>query len=89
MSYLTQIAEQGARERYRPYHEQARRQIEHELRVIEKLKLPGYFLIVWDMIRFCRENKILAQGRGSAANSAVCLQLGHHGGRPGRHGFAL
>ncbi len=76
MSYLAQVADQGARERYRPYHEQARRQIEHELRVIEKLNLPGYFLIVWDMIRFCRENKILAQGRGSAANSAVCYSLG-------------
>ena len=76
MSYLRQVTGQGARERYRPYHERARRQIEHELRVIEKLKLPGYFLIVWDMVRFCRENKILAQGRGSAANSAVCYSLG-------------
>ena len=76
MSYLRQVTEQGARERYRPYHERAQRQIEHELRVIEKLKLPGYFLIVWEMIRFCRENKILAQGRGSAANSAVCYSLG-------------
>ena len=76
MSYLAKITDQGARGRYRPYHERARQQIEHELRVIEKLKLPGYFLIVWDMIRFCRENKILAQGRGSAANSAVCYSLG-------------
>ena len=76
MSYLRQVTGQGARERYRPYHERAQRQIEHELRVIEKLNLPGYFLIVWDMIRFCRENKILAQGRGSAANSAVCYSLG-------------
>ena len=76
MSYLRQVTEQGARERYRPYHERAQRQIEHELHVIEKLKLPGYFLIVWDMIRFCHENKILAQGRGSAANSAVCYSLG-------------
>ncbi len=76
MSYLRQVTGQGARERYRPYHERAQRQIEHELRVIEKLKLPGYFLIVWEMIRFCRENKILAQGRGSAANSAVCYSLG-------------
>ena len=76
MSYLRQVTEQGARERYRPYHERAQRQIEHEFRVIEKLNLPGYFLIVWDMIRFCRQNKILAQGRGSAANSAVCYSLG-------------
>jgi error-prone DNA polymerase len=43
--------------------------------MIEKLKLPGYFLIVWDIVRFCRENGILAQGRGSAANSAVCYAL--------------
>ena len=76
MSYLRQVTEQGARERYRPYHERAQRQIEHEFRVIEKLNLPGYFLIVWDMIRFCHQNKILAQGRGSAANSAVCYSLG-------------
>ena len=76
MSYLRKITDQGARERYRPYHERACRQIEHELRVIEKLNLAGYFLIVWDMVRFCRENRILAQGRGSAANSAVCYSLG-------------
>ena len=76
MSYLRKITDQGARERYRPYHERARRQIEHELRVIEKLNLAGYFLIVWNMVRFCRENRILAQGRGSAANSAVCYSLG-------------
>ena len=76
MSYLRKITDQGARERYRPYHERARRQIEHELRVIEKLNLAGYFLIVWDMVRFCRENRILAQGRGSAANSVVCYSLG-------------
>ena len=76
ISYLRKITDQGARERYRPYHERARRQIEHELRVIEKLNLAGYFLIVWDMVRFCRENRILAQGRGSAANSAVCYSLG-------------
>ena len=44
--------------------------------LIEHLKLAGYFLIVWDLVRFCREQKILAQGRGSAANSAVCYSLG-------------
>jgi error-prone DNA polymerase len=54
----------------------ARRQIERELNLIEKLKLAGYFLIVWDLVRFCREQNILAQGRGSAANSAVCYSLG-------------
>jgi error-prone DNA polymerase len=75
MSFLKHLAEEGARLRYRPYHERARRQIERELALIEKLKLPGYFLIVWDIVRFCRENDILAQGRGSAANSAVCYAL--------------
>ncbi|HZC23590.1 MAG TPA: PHP domain-containing protein, partial [Candidatus Binatia bacterium] len=54
----------------------ARRQIEKELALIEKLKLAGYFLIVWDLVRFCREQNILVQGRGSAANSAVCYSLG-------------
>jgi error-prone DNA polymerase len=54
----------------------ARRQIDRELGLIEKLELAGYFLIVWDLVRFCREQKILAQGRGSAANSAVCYSLG-------------
>ena len=75
MSFLRYLAEEGARLRYRPYHDRARRQIERELALIEKLKLPGYFLIVWDIVRFCRENDILAQGRGSAANSAVCYAL--------------
>ena len=54
----------------------ARRQIEKELALIEKLKLAGYFLIVWDLIRYCRAENILVQGRGSAANSAVCYSLG-------------
>ncbi len=75
-SYLRKLVDEGARERYRPYHERARRQIERELALIEKLDLAGYFLIVWDLVRFCREQKILAQGRGSAANSAVCYALG-------------
>ncbi|HEY1342095.1 MAG TPA: DNA polymerase III subunit alpha, partial [Bryobacteraceae bacterium] len=75
MSFLRKIAEEGARLRYRPYGEKERRQIERELALIEKLKLPGYFLIVWDIVRFCREHDILAQGRGSAANSAVCYAL--------------
>jgi error-prone DNA polymerase len=51
-------------------------QIEHELRVIAQLNFPGYFLVVHDITRFCRENAILCQGRGSAANSAVCYALG-------------
>jgi error-prone DNA polymerase len=75
MSFLRYLVDEGARLRYQPYHERARRQIERELAMIEKLELPGYFLIVWDIVRFCRENDILAQGRGSAANSAVCYAL--------------
>ena len=76
MSFLRKRADEGARVRYQPYHEKAQRQIERELALIEKLDLPGYFLIVWDIVRFCKEHDILCQGRGSAANSAVCYSLG-------------
>ncbi|HWP99856.1 MAG TPA: error-prone DNA polymerase, partial [Vicinamibacterales bacterium] len=75
-SYLRKITEAGARERYGPDNERARRQIERELALIEKLDLAGYFLIVWDIVNFCRREGILVQGRGSAANSAVCYSLG-------------
>ncbi len=75
-SFLRQITEVGARDRYRPYHDRARAQIARELDLIEKLDLAGYFLIVWDIVNFCRQHDILVQGRGSAANSAVCYSLG-------------
>ncbi|HXD74351.1 MAG TPA: PHP domain-containing protein, partial [Vicinamibacterales bacterium] len=75
-SFLRKIADVGARERYRPYHDRARAQIARELDLIEKLELAGYFLIVWDIVNFCRQHDILVQGRGSAANSAVCYSLG-------------
>ncbi len=75
-SFLRKIADIGARDRYRPYHDKARAQIERELHLIEKLDLAGYFLIVWDIVNFCRQHDILVQGRGSAANSAVCYSLG-------------
>jgi len=79
-SFLRDRAWVGFRERYGrkslDMQTRARRQIEKELALIEKLKLAGYFLIVWDLIRFCREQNILVQGRGSAANSAVCYSLG-------------
>jgi error-prone DNA polymerase len=75
-SFLRRRVDEGARERYRPFEERHRRQIERELRLIEKLSLEGYFLIVWDIVQFCRRNDILVQGRGSAANSAVCYVLG-------------
>ncbi|MDX6530178.1 MAG: error-prone polymerase [Blastocatellia bacterium] len=80
-SFLCQRTYEGARGRYSgqngsPTFARAEKQIEHELRLIEKLKLEGYFLIVWDIIQFCKRSGILVQGRGSAANSAVCYSLG-------------
>jgi error-prone DNA polymerase len=80
-SFLRTRTMEGARDRYlRPGQselwQRAQRQIERELLLIKKLDLAGYFLIVWDIVRFCREQGILVQGRGSAANSAVCYSLG-------------
>jgi error-prone DNA polymerase len=75
IDFLRQLAYDGLIYRYGRYNELARLQIERELKLIEKLHLEGYFLIVWDIVRFCRENNILVQGRGSAANSAVCYAL--------------
>ena len=75
-SFLRKRVDEGARRRYRPYEERHQRQIERELRLIETLSLEGYFLIVWDIVQFCNRNNILVQGRGSAANSAVCYVLG-------------
>ncbi len=80
MSFLRQRTAEGAQNRYgrapADIRARAKRQIERELHLIEKLDLAGYFLIVWDIVRFCREQGILVQGRGSAANSAVCYSLG-------------
>jgi error-prone DNA polymerase len=75
-AYLRALTEAGARERYRPVSERVRRQLARELDLIERLDLAGYFLIVWDLVRECRARGILVQGRGSAANSAVCYSLG-------------
>jgi len=80
-SFLRKRTTEGFQNRYAPkndknLYERAERQVQRELALIEKLKLAGYFLIVWDIIRFCREQGILVQGRGSAANSAVCYSLG-------------
>ena len=75
MSWLRELTARGARERYGD-HEKAHRQIAHELAMIEQLGFPGYFLVVYDIVRFCRANGIYCQGRGSAANSAVCYALG-------------
>jgi error-prone DNA polymerase len=76
MQFLRERTLEGMRERYGSANEKVRKQIDRELALIEKLDLPGYFLIVWDIVRFCREKNILVQGRGSAANSAVCYALG-------------
>jgi error-prone DNA polymerase len=78
IQYLSELARVGARTRYAngPDAGKARRQIEHELAVIGRLDLAGYFLIVWDIVQYCRAHDILVQGRGSAANSAVCYALG-------------
>jgi error-prone DNA polymerase len=74
--HLRTLAYAGARGRWPRLTARIRRQLEHELAIIGKLELAGYFLIVWDIVRFCRERGILCQGRGSAANSAVCYALG-------------
>jgi error-prone DNA polymerase len=67
----------GARNRYGDtLSDKVRAQLNHELAIIEKLGFAGYFLITWDLVQFCRENNIMIQGRGSAANSAVCYCLG-------------
>jgi error-prone DNA polymerase len=75
-SFLYARTWEGARNRYQPITDKVRSQLNRELKLIEKLGLSGYFLIVWDIIRFCNGNGILVQGRGSAANSAVCYSLG-------------
>ena len=75
MHFLRQRTQEGMISRYGRANERVRQQIERELALIEKLKLEGYFLIVWDIIQFCKKNNILVQGRGSAANSAVCYAL--------------
>jgi error-prone DNA polymerase len=79
-SYLAQLVAQGVIHRYAPKNDaglmrRARAQVEHELKLIAKLGFAGYFLIVWDIVAFAKRNGILIQGRGSAANSAVCYAL--------------
>ena len=80
MSWLRHLAEQGATRRYGPRGaervEGAWRQIDYELDMISSLGFPGYFLIVWDIVQFCERAGIYCQGRGSAANSAVCYAIG-------------
>jgi error-prone DNA polymerase len=79
-SFLEKRVDEGVRNRYgspdkRHLFERARAQVRHELALIKKLGFAGYFLIVWEIIRYCKQNGFLVQGRGSAANSAVCYAL--------------
>jgi error-prone DNA polymerase len=76
-AYLSRVTLEGARTRYgAQVPEAVRRQLAHELDLIHRLGFEGYFLMVWDIVNFCRSEGILVQGRGSAANSAVCYCLG-------------
>jgi len=90
-SWLRELVRRGALERYGPPDAErvpgAYAQIAHELDVIETLGFPGYFLVVHDLVAFCRERGILCQGRGSAANSAVCYALGVTAVDAVRHGL--
>jgi error-prone DNA polymerase len=79
-SFLRKRVAEGVMRRYGPKNgrgllERAQKQVEHELALIARLGFEGYFLIVWDIIQFCKSHDILVQGRGSAANSAVCYAL--------------
>src|SRR5947208_3172899 len=75
-SFLRTMVLFGAQQRYESITKKVKRQLEEELALITRLGFAGYFLIVWDIVNFCRENNIMVQGRGSAANSAVCFCLG-------------
>ncbi|WP_280363465.1 error-prone DNA polymerase [Nocardia wallacei] len=77
-TWLRRLVMDGAARRYGSpeRNPKAYRQIEHELRIIEEMKFPGYFLVVHDIVDFCKRHDILCQGRGSAANSAVCYAIG-------------
>src|SRR5205814_7370697 len=78
VDYLRRLAEQGLRERYDSETPELRRRLEFELKTIEEMGFPDYFLIVWDFIRFARENGVsVGPGRGSAAGSLVayCLRI--------------
>ncbi|HET8994443.1 MAG TPA: error-prone DNA polymerase [Rhodococcus sp. (in: high G+C Gram-positive bacteria)] len=88
-SWLRELTYGGALRRYGPpeRYRDAYRQIEHELAIIEQLGFPGYFLVVHDIVQFCKSNDILCQGRGSAANSAVCYAIGITNVDPVRNGL--
>ena len=75
-SYLRKVTLEGARGRYGRLTPPVRKQLDFELQLIADLGFSGYFLIVWDLVEFCKKQNIMIQGRGSAANSAVCYSLG-------------
>jgi error-prone DNA polymerase len=75
-TWLAEVTWRGAKERYGNLSREVKAQISRELELIGRLGFSGYFLIVWDLVKFCRDSDILVQGRGSAANSAVCYCLG-------------
>ncbi|MBI4545438.1 MAG: error-prone DNA polymerase [Gemmatimonadetes bacterium] len=86
-SYLRELVYAGARQRWGELDERQRAQLEHELGVIRRLGFAGFFLVMWDAVRFARSRDILCQGRGSAANSAVAYCLGITAVDPVRHGL--
>jgi len=85
LSYLRELCEEGLRRRFDPVAKAAQTQLEHELGVIERTGLAGYFLVVWDIVRFARAQGIRCQGRGSAANSLAAYVLGITPVDPLRH----
>jgi error-prone DNA polymerase len=91
ISWLRELVARGAARRYgsRQAAPKAYAQLEHELGIIEQLNFPGYFLVVWDIVEFCRRNGIYCQGRGSAANSAVCYALGITNADPVKWGLSF
>ena len=79
MSWLRELTYEGAKIRYppeHPHHEQALKQIDYELNIIDQMGFPGYFLVLVEIVDFCKRENIYCQGRGSSANSAVCYALG-------------
>ncbi|HEX6938781.1 MAG TPA: error-prone DNA polymerase [Longimicrobiales bacterium] len=86
-SFLRELAYAGARERWGEVDERQAAQLEHELGVIRRLGFAGFFLVMWDAVRFARERGILCQGRGSAANSVVAYVLGITAVDPVEHGL--
>jgi error-prone DNA polymerase len=86
MAYLRRLAWEHAAERYAGnIPEKVRGLLMHELQLIEELRYEAFFLTVYDLVKFARSRDILCQGRGSAANSAVCYCLGVTAVDPGEH----